>query len=76
MTMLPRLSAEESIAQATRVAVGTGSLKDDDRRRVTRAWERAAEGDRRPPAQKATAQQLAAIGIAVKQVAAAKGADG
>ena len=63
MTMLPRLQAEHSLAQATAVAPGTGSLKTAEARRLRGTLERQA---RPGPAPRADARALAMMGIAVE----------
>ena len=42
--MIPVLQAQESLARATEIAVGTGNLKKADRSRIKRRWERLARG--------------------------------
>ena len=44
--MLPRLQAEESIAAVTVAALGSGSVKQSEARRVTRSWEATARSKR------------------------------
>lgn len=44
--MLPRLQAEESIRAANRVALGSGTLKDADRRALVADWQATAAGSR------------------------------
>ena len=47
---LPRLHAEEAMDHSTRVAMGSGSVQPEARRRIMRQWERAAEaGQSRQP---------------------------
>ena len=43
LTMIPRLQAEEALAQVTIVAVGSGSLGKSENRRIVRAWRRQSE---------------------------------
>lgn len=66
---LPRLTAEESLLAAERVAVGTGSLRRGQARRVAQAWQRAT--DQQTPRVRARgaaeyAAQMAGMGIGVK----------
>lgn len=67
---LPRLSAEESLLAAQRVAVGSGSLKKGEGRRVAAGWERTAGQARpvlRPKGRAEYEAHMAAAGIAVKR---------
>ncbi len=60
---MPQLEAEESMLTANRTAIGTGSVEADAARRMTAAWERAANGGRRPLVAKATPEMLRSMGI-------------
>jgi len=67
---LPRLSAEESLMAATRTAVGTGSLKKGEGRRITAGWTRGTDQPRlamRPKGPAEYEAHLAAMGIGVKR---------
>jgi hypothetical protein len=66
--MLPRLSAEESMQMANRIAVGMGALAKEDRSRMLSLWERTAHGDARQVA-KANPATLRGIGIGVRRKA-------
>lgn len=66
--MLPILQAEESHLEAARTAIGSATLTPDDARAVMRQWDTAANGGKRPRAQKATFEQLEAMGIQVVHV--------
>jgi hypothetical protein len=68
---LPRLSAEESLLAATRVAVGSGSLKKGEGQRIQHQWSKAAEQG--APVVRSTgpaqyAAHMAGLGIGVKKV--------
>ena len=63
--MLPRLQAEDTLAGAAAVALGTGSLKPAEARRLRGALERQA---RPGPAPRADRRALAMIGIGVEVV--------
>jgi hypothetical protein len=60
--MMPRLEAEESQVAATRVAVGSGSIDADTSKSIQASWERQTQR-KRPKAQRATREELAARGI-------------
>jgi len=72
--MLPQLTAEESIRDANRVALGTASMEKSDRRKLSAAWQRQARGEshsqtvRAPRAGPPSREALAALGIAVQTV--------
>lgn len=70
LTALPRLEAEESLLEAERIAVGSGSLKPDPRADVVAAWRDRAEVKvvRRPRDRASHAAQLAAAGIGIRVV--------
>jgi hypothetical protein len=63
LTMLPRLSAEESQAAVVRTAVGTGSFSTDDSAAIRKEWERQASGPSKPKVVIPTPRDLGAIGI-------------
>ena len=44
---LPKLEAHESLRRMTEIAVGTGSVKPEESRRIVRSWE--GQADREPP---------------------------
>lgn len=62
--MLPRLTAEDSLLAAQRVAVGSGSLKPHDARAIADSWARHLQ--KRMKAARPTREDLAAIGIGVR----------
>lgn len=67
---LPRLSAEESLMAANRVAVGSGSLKKGVGQRIAQGWQRAAGRSApalRPKGPAEYAAHMAALGIGVKK---------
>src|SRR5688500_3605156 len=68
---LPRISAEESLQAAERIAVGSGTLKRGVDRRISDGWTRQA-GQRRLVIRPKSAQmyqaQMSALGIGVKLV--------
>jgi len=66
--MLPRLTAEESMAAAQRVSVGAGKLTSDARLAITRTWEEQADLPGRRRAQKPSESDLANMGITVVRV--------
>jgi hypothetical protein len=69
--MKDRLEAEESLTTATRVSMGSGTMKSADAaRRQLRQWQRAAQPSRRPV--KASPAVLAMIGVGIKRVPGAK----
>lgn len=75
-TRLPRLSAEESLMAAQRIAVGTGSLQKGDGRRIAEGWQRMAAQHRpvvRPTDEAMYAAQMAGLGIGVRKVKKADG---
>ena len=62
--MLPALRADDAIRTANVVAMGTGSVSEDDARTIRRDWTSAVEAVRgRPPVRKATPHDLSQIGI-------------
>lgn len=65
--MMPQLSAEETLDQATAVALGSGTLKKADARRVHAALEKQASG-RRAVVRRPGPAELAAMGIKVEEV--------
>ena len=57
--MLPRLQAEENISAVTVAALGSGSVKQAEARRITRSWEASARSHGAPRAQPAsTAKEM------------------
>jgi hypothetical protein len=62
--MIPRLTAEESLLAAERIAVGVGRLPRHDARALVSRWQRAARAGRER-AQPITPVLLAASGIRV-----------
>jgi hypothetical protein len=72
---LPRLSAEESLLFANRIAVGTGSLNKGEGRRIASGWQRIAGEHRAVVRSKGPgeyAAHMAALGIGVKREKRAK----
>lgn len=68
---LPRLTGEESLQFAERIAVGTGSLKKGEGRRIASGWQRMAEQHRpvvRPKDEAMYRAQMAGMGIGIKKV--------
>ena len=68
---LPRLRAEESLLAAERTAVGTGSLKKGEGRRILAGWQR--QTDQRPPVVRPRTREqyrahMAGLGVGVKTV--------
>jgi polyhydroxyalkanoate synthesis regulator phasin len=65
--MLSRLTAEESLVTRERLAVGTGSLSQQDAQRIVADWIRQVQPQHagRKPKNIATMDALAAMGIAV-----------
>lgn len=75
--MLPRLTAEESLLTAERVAVATGRVSEDDSRFLQRRWREAAGGScRAGRAQQPTLGMLAMMGVGVVPPPARTGSDG
>lgn len=71
MKMLPRLQAEERLGAIDVALLAAGGFEKHDATRLIDGLRRQASGAERPRAQKASGQQLAAMGIAVKVVPAA-----
>jgi len=67
--MLPRLQAEEALRAIDAASVANGLVRPDERRRYLSALEGQARVEREP-ARKASAADLAAMGIAVEEVSA------
>jgi hypothetical protein len=68
---MPRLSAEESLLAAERVAVGSGSLRKGVGRRIADGWRRRAQTQRmilRPTSRAQWEAQAAGVGVGVKRV--------
>lgn len=59
VAMLDRLRAEDSMRQATVLAVGTGVMDKKDRREIVRGWEKEANPER--VSRKLTPQERAAM---------------
>ena len=72
LAALPRLEAEESILAMTRVAMGTGSFKEETSRQIRKDWVRTAEGPQ--PIEKAVAapRALPGMGFGSRRVKRAK----
>jgi len=70
LAAMPRLEAEESIAQANRIAVGTGKVDADERRRMTREWARLANGPLFKRGPRPSADELGQMGIEIRHVPA------
>lgn len=68
--MMARLQARESILEATRAAVGSGTMKRGVVSDITRRWHWQARSPRRGRAQKATPELLQAMGIELTLVPA------
>lgn len=67
--MLPRLQAEEHLAQMEAMTIGSGQAKPDEARARVTELEREALGGHRPRAKaRPTADGLAALGIGVRMV--------
>jgi len=65
--MLPRLEAEESVAMANRIGMGTGSLTEEDQKALSREWAaRTAQPD--APASTPNPAPLAQMGFAVRRI--------
>lgn len=67
---LPKLSAEEALDQAQRVAVGAGSLRRSAARQIVAAWQRQTDRRRyaiRPRSREEYEGHMAIAGIAVKR---------
>lgn len=67
-TMMTRLVAEESLLELARIAVGTGSLGQDDAQTITSEWTRLAEAAQRQVVRRPSAADLAAIGVGLVEV--------
>jgi hypothetical protein len=68
--MMPRLKAEEQLAQVDATALAMGHYDKGDTRRKLRALREAATGDAREARVKASPAQLGAIGIGVRMLPA------
>lgn len=66
LTMQPRLQAEESLLETTRVGLGTGSLGEQDAGAIQRAWALAAQIEASKP--KVDPVALQAAGIAIRRI--------
>ena len=68
---LPRLTAEESLLAAERMAVGSGTLKKGKGRQIAEQWRRATGQTRhvlRPSSEEMFTAQMGGLGIGVKKV--------
>lgn len=65
--MLPRLSAEESFQAMERVAIGTGSLKEDTSTQIMNGWRRDMTPEAEPtiPPKVRTPEMLRKLGVRV-----------
>jgi hypothetical protein len=67
--MLPRLTAELSILERERIAVGTGALSEERQKAIVNAWVQQADPDRkyarRQKKNVATPDVLRAMGLEV-----------
>lgn len=68
--MLDRLDSERAVSSVYQTAAGTGSMKESDQRVYMRDLRRHSTRSNRRRSHKASLGEVAAIGIAVKQVAA------
>jgi hypothetical protein len=69
VTMLPRLEAEQQLATERLMRSALGHMKHDDRKTLIEGLQRVARGGkRRQRARKASAADLAAMGIQVEEV--------
>jgi hypothetical protein len=76
---LPRITAEESLQAAERVAVGSGSLKKGVGSRIASGWQRQADQKRiaiRSTSREMYHAQMAGLGIGVKKVPKLESSDG
>lgn len=64
--MMPTLQADEGLREVTRTAIGTGSVKEADGRRIMSDWNQRAGLAPKPA--KPTTANLAAMGIGVRTV--------
>lgn len=71
MEAIPQLQAQELLRVVTSVALGSGTLKEDEHRSIMRDWQKKA-GELESERQRQTPQEhlanLAAMGIAVEVV--------
>jgi len=68
VAMLPRLKNEDRMSDAEVIAVGTGTMDKNDRKRVLREWSDAAQGDTREttkPTAEERVMMMEAVGIHV-----------
>lgn len=66
--VLPRLTAEESFLASGRIAVGTGSLPEEDAKSLTAEWTRLTERATQAVQRRPSVMDLAAIGVGVVEV--------
>jgi hypothetical protein len=65
LRMIPVLTAEESLLSASRIALGSGTMKRGDARALQRAWERQTGRAKRDRRRVADPSAMGALGIAV-----------
>jgi len=74
--MLPRLQAEQSLEAVDQIAVGINmGFTEGATKGPARRWQQALQGATPLPRDRATPQQLAAIGIGVRRVSAVSHAE-
>lgn len=66
ITMLPRLQALESLRRSAEAALGSGAMKKENARSLSREWRKAAQPNKR--ARKATPKDLKSLPIKVTRV--------
>lgn len=74
--MLPRLQAEERMAEINAIAAGTGNMKKHDHGRYTGDLKRRAAGNGARKAARPTPASFGAMGIAVVINGPSKAAEG
>lgn len=67
VSQMSKLRARDSIRAATRVAMGSGSLKKQDAKQISREWNQAADWPK-PPRTAAPKRSLSGTGIGLVHV--------
>jgi len=64
--MIPIIEAEEALQSVTEIALGFGSIEKHESRRIMSEWQRLADRNRAARTRPGNPQQLAAMGIGIK----------
>lgn len=68
VAQLPRLRAQESLLEAARTGIGSGTLRKDARRGFLRDWERMASGQGGDARPRYIGQRLMSMGLPLEVV--------